>query len=97
MAALKSGEVDGLSYVDPVIAQLEREGEVQILIDTRTEAGTRELFGGANPAAAVYTTHSFIETNPITIQKLVNAFLKALKFIKLQLLRISPQPFRRSI
>ncbi|MBO9136721.1 ABC transporter substrate-binding protein (plasmid) [Rhizobium sp. B230/85] len=82
LAALKSGEVDGLSYVDPVIAQLEREGEVQILIDTRTEAGTRELFGGPNPAASVYTTRSFIEANPITIQKLVNAFLKALKFIQ---------------
>jgi NitT/TauT family transport system substrate-binding protein len=41
---LQGGEIDAMSNLDPVIAQLEFEGEIKVLLDTRTEAGTRELF-----------------------------------------------------
>ncbi|MBW6425794.1 ABC transporter substrate-binding protein [Rhizobium sp. XQZ8] len=82
VAAIKNGEIEGLSHLDPVIAQLEKDGDIQILLDTRTEAGTREVFGGPNPAATVYIQRSFIEANPVTTQKTVNAFMKALDFIR---------------
>ena len=82
VAAIKRGEIDGLSHVDPVIAQLQYDDDIQILVDTRTEAGTRALFGGPNPAATVYTTHDFIAANPNTTQRLVNAFIKALNYIR---------------
>jgi len=81
VAAVKNGAVDGLSLLDPVIAQLQYEGDIEVLIDTRTEKGTRELFGGPNPAATVYLKREFAEENPITTQRTVNAFMKALKFI----------------
>lgn len=81
VAAIKAGEIDGLSHLDPVIAQLQYEGEIAILLDTRTEAGTRALFGGPNPAATVYIKRDFIEANPVTTQRVVNAFMKALKWI----------------
>jgi NitT/TauT family transport system substrate-binding protein len=81
VAAMKKGEIDVISHLDPVIAKLEADGDIQILIDTRTEAGTRALFGGSNPAAVLYTQQDFIERNPNTTQRLVNAFMKSLKWV----------------
>ena len=82
VAAMKKGEIDVISHLDPVIAKLEADGDIQILIDTRTEAGTRALFGGSNPAATLYTKKDFIEKNPQTTQRLVNAFVKTLKWLE---------------
>ncbi|MCV0397811.1 MAG: ABC transporter substrate-binding protein [Rhizobiaceae bacterium] len=82
VAAIKQGQVEGLSHLDPVIAQLQFDGDIEVLLDTRTEAGTRELFGGANPAATLYTTGAFIEENPVTAQRLVNGFLAALDWLQ---------------
>ena len=57
------------------------DGDVVALIDTRTEAGTKALFGGANPAAVLYLKNEFAEKNPVTTQKLVNALMKSLKWL----------------
>lgn len=81
VAAMKKGEIDVISHLDPVIAKLEADGDIQVLIDTRTEAGTRSLFGGSNPAAVLYTRQEFIEKSPNATQRLVNAFMKSLKWI----------------
>src|ERR671920_2371213 len=82
VAAMKKGEIDVISHLDPVVAKLEADGDVLVLIDTRTEAGTRALFGGSNPAAVVYTRKEFIDRNPVTTQRLVNAFVKSLKWLQ---------------
>jgi NitT/TauT family transport system substrate-binding protein len=82
VAAMKKGEIDIISHLDPVIAKLEADGDIQVLIDTRTEKGTRALFGGSNPAAVLYTRKEFIDKNPNTTQRLVNAFLKSLKWLQ---------------
>lgn len=82
VAAMKQGQVDLISHLDPVISKLEADGDVTALIDTRTEAGTKALFGGANPAAVLYLKNDFAEKNPVTTQKLVNAFVKALKWLE---------------
>jgi NitT/TauT family transport system substrate-binding protein len=81
VAAMKKGDIDLISHLDPVIAKLEADGDVVVLIDTRTEAGTRALFGGSNPAAVTYTKKDFIDRNPVTTQRLVNAFVKSLKWL----------------
>jgi NitT/TauT family transport system substrate-binding protein len=81
VAAMKKGEIDAISHLDPVISKLEADGDVVALIDTRTEAGTRALFGGSNPAACVYAKNDYITANPNTMQALVNAHYKALLFI----------------
>src|SRR5919112_5530496 len=82
VAAMKKGEIDVISHLDPVIAKLEADGDIQVIIDTRTEAGTRALFGGSNPAAVLYTRKDFIDRSPITTQRLVNAFMKSLKWLQ---------------
>jgi NitT/TauT family transport system substrate-binding protein len=87
VAAMKRGEIDVISHLDPVIAKLESDGDIVTLIDTRTEAGTRALFGGTNPAACLYLKQDFIQANPNTTQAAVNALYKALKWIE----RASPE------
>jgi NitT/TauT family transport system substrate-binding protein len=81
VAAMKKGEIDVISHLDPVIAKLEADGDIVTLLDTRTEAGTRALFGGSNPAACIYLKNDFIAANPNTVQAIVNAHYKALLWI----------------
>jgi len=81
IAAMKRGEIDAISNLDPVISKLETDGDIVVMADTRTEAGTRAIFGGANPAAVVYMRNDFIERHPNTTQAIVNAFHKALRWI----------------
>jgi NitT/TauT family transport system substrate-binding protein len=81
VAAMKKGEIDVISHLDPVISKLEADGDIVTLIDTRTEAGTRALFGGSNPASCVYLKNDFITANPNTVQAIVNAHYKALLWI----------------
>lgn len=82
VAAIKRGELDAISHLEPVLSMLEKEGDIKIVVDTRTEEGTRALFGGSNPAAVLYLKKDFIDKNPNTTQALVNALYKALKWIE---------------
>ena len=81
VAAIKRGEIDALSNLEPVISTLERDKSIFVLADTRTEEGSKAIFGGNSTAAVLYATPEFIEKNPITTQRLVNAMAKALKWI----------------
>jgi NitT/TauT family transport system substrate-binding protein len=82
VAAVKKGEIDALSNLDPMITKLEQDGDIRIIADSRTEEGTRAIFGGSNPAAVLYTKQDFIARNPNTVQALVNAFYKTLKWLE---------------
>lgn len=82
VAAIKKGEIDAMVNLDPVISKLTQDGDVFILADTRTEDGNLKLFGGTNPASALYLKADFIEKYPATTQRLVNAFYKTLKWLE---------------
>jgi NitT/TauT family transport system substrate-binding protein len=82
VASITKGEIDAISNLDPVMTKLALDGDVKIVADTRTEEGTRAIFGGANPAAVLYAKQDFIEKNPRTVQALVNAFYKTLKWLE---------------
>src|SRR5437588_6076518 len=51
VAGIQKGEIDAISNIDPVITKLEQDGDIKSVADSRTEAGTRAIFGGSNPAA----------------------------------------------
>jgi len=82
VAAVQHGEVDGVSNADPMITKLEKEGAVKVVADTRTMDGTLKVYGGPYPAAVMYTPQSFIDKNPNTVQALVNAFVRGLKWVQ---------------
>ena len=82
VAAMKKGEIDALSNIDPMMTKLAQDGDIKIIADSRTEEGTRAIFGGSNPAAVLYLKRDFAERNPNTVQALVNAFHKTLKWME---------------
>ena len=50
IAAIKRGDIDAISNIDPVIATLEASGDVVVMADTRTTEGATKVFGGPMPA-----------------------------------------------
>jgi NitT/TauT family transport system substrate-binding protein len=81
VAAVRKGEIDAISNIDPMIAMLEASGDAVVLADTRTTAGATKVFGGTMSAAVLYMRKEFMEQNPNTVQALVNAFYKTLRWI----------------
>jgi len=82
IAAVIKGEIDAMSNLDPMMTKLELDGQIRVVADSRTEEGTRAIFGGSNPAAVLYAKQDFIARNPNTAQALVNAFYKTLKWLE---------------
>ncbi len=82
LTALRSGQIDAISNIDPVMTMLEQKGDVKILADTRTLKGTLEVFGGPMPAGCLYAPQEFIQRNPNTCQALANAMVHALKWLQ---------------
>ena len=82
LSAFRSGQIDAMSNVDPVMTMLEQKGEVRIIADTRTLKGTSDVFGGPMPAGCLYAPLEFIQKNPNTVQALTNAMVHSLKWLQ---------------
>src|SRR5690606_1202117 len=82
LAAIRSGQIDALSNVDPVMTMLEQKGDVKIIADTRTLEGTNKVFGGPLPVGCLYASEDFVKKNPNPVQALTNAMVKALKWLQ---------------
>jgi NitT/TauT family transport system substrate-binding protein len=81
VAALEKGELDALVNLDPVLTQLESTGKFVALYDTRTEKGMKDVYGGEYMASVIYITDEFVKKNPNTVQAVVNAMVRADKWI----------------
>jgi NitT/TauT family transport system substrate-binding protein len=81
VAAMKN-TLDAGVTVDPTATTLIQSGEAKVLADTRTPEGTKDVYGGTYPAGGNYTTKEFIDKNPRTVQHLVNASVRALRWIQ---------------
>lgn len=82
LTALRSGQIDAICNIDPVMTMLEQKGDVRIVFDTRTLKGTNEVFGGPMPAACLYAPQEFLQKNPSTAQALTNAIVHGLKWLQ---------------
>lgn len=82
LAAYRSGDIDAMSNIDPVMTMLEKRGEIRIVSDTRSLKGAVDLFGGPMPAACLYAPTDFVERHPLTCQALANAVVHALKWLQ---------------
>jgi NitT/TauT family transport system substrate-binding protein len=82
LTALRSGQIDAICNIDPVMTMLEQKGDVRVVFDTRTLKGTREVFGGAMPAGCLYAPLEFVQKNPNTTQALSSAIVHALKWLQ---------------
>ena len=82
VAAMRTGQIDAISNLDPVITLLQRSGDLKIVADTRVLAESDKVFGGPMPAGCLYAPQSFIDKNPATVQALANAIVRANKWIQ---------------
>ena len=82
LSAMRSGQIDAISNIDPVMTMLEQKGDVKIISDTRTLKGTLEVFGGPMPAGCLYAPAEFLQKNPNTAQALADAIVHGLKWLQ---------------
>ena len=82
VAAMRSGQIDAISNLDPVITLLQRSGDLKIVSDTRVVAEADRVFGGPMPAGCLYAPQAFIDKNPGSTQALTNAMVRANKWIQ---------------
>lgn len=82
VAAMRSGQIDAISNLDPVITLLQRSGDLKIVTDTRIVSEAEKVFGGPMPAGCLYAPQPFLDKNPQTAQALTNALVRANKWIQ---------------
>lgn len=82
VAAMRAGQIDAMSNLDPVITLLQRSGDFKVITDTRNLSEAEKIFGGPMPAGCLYCPQSFLDKNPNTAQALTNAMVRANKWIQ---------------
>jgi NitT/TauT family transport system substrate-binding protein len=81
VAAMEKGEIDAISNLDPVLTQLESTGKFVAVADSRTEKGMQDIYGGDYLASVIYVTAEYLKKNPNTVQAVVNAMVRANRWI----------------
>ncbi len=82
IAAMTQGKIDAGMTTEPTISRLISSGAASIVVDLRTVGSTEAALGGTYPAACLYMPTAWINTHPDEVQKIVTAFVKALRFIR---------------
>ena len=97
VAAMRSGQIDAISNLDPVITLLQRSGDLKIISDTRLMAEAEKVFGGPMPAGCLYAPQTFLDKHPNTAQALTNAMVRANKWIQQagpgEIIRVVPESY----
>lgn len=79
--AMSRGRIQAGMTAEPVASQLLATGQANLLVDLRTPAATWAALGGLYPGACLYHSSRWIETHRSETQKLVNALVKALRYL----------------
>ncbi|MBY8887146.1 ABC transporter substrate-binding protein [Streptomyces sp. PTM05] len=82
VAAMRNKQIDAGMTTEPTISVLESEGLAKPLVDLRTAQGTRAALGGTYPASCLYLTTAYVQKNPQVVQKLVDALVDTLHWIR---------------
>jgi len=80
-----SGDVIAEIETDKATMEVEAvdEGVIgKILIDARSDQGAKDVYGGIYPTSVLYATQDYIDANPEVIQKVTNATVRALHWMK---------------
>jgi NitT/TauT family transport system substrate-binding protein len=81
IAAMKQGQIDAGMTTEPTVSRMLSTGDAKILIDMRSPDLTKQALGGIYPASCLYMQTSWVDKHKDETQKLVNAFVKTMKYI----------------
>jgi NitT/TauT family transport system substrate-binding protein len=82
IAAMRNGVIDAGMTTEPTVSRMLKSGEARILVDLRSPEATVRALGGLYPAACLYMQTKWVNTHKQIVQKLANAFVKALRYIE---------------
>ncbi|BDT92234.1 nitrate ABC transporter substrate-binding protein [Nocardia sputorum] len=82
IAGMNHDGIDAGMTTDPTVAQMVNSGDARILVDLRTEAGTRAALGGLYPATSLYMSCATIDAHPEIVRELAAAFVQTLQWIQ---------------
>ncbi len=82
IGAMQHKSIDCGMTTEPTVSKLLDTHAAYIIYDTRTAAGAQAAFGGEYPATSLYMQTSYVQAHPAIVQKLVNAYVKTLKWIQ---------------
>jgi len=66
---------------DPTVANILAKKAGKVLLDMRTPAGSQAALGGPYPSSSLYMQTDWVNAHKDTVQKMVNAFVKTLKWM----------------
>src|SRR3989442_7394112 len=81
IAAIDQQRIDGGMTTEPTISRLTSTGKGKVLVDLRTPELTRAALGGDYPFIGIFAKNDSVNSNKDVAQRLVNAYVKTLKFI----------------
>lgn len=81
IAAIKQDRIQAGMTTEPTVSQMLKTGEAKVLVDMRTEAGTKEALGGLYPASSFYVSNQWAESHKEQATKLAHAFAKTMQYI----------------
>lgn len=81
IAAMQQGKIDAGMTTEPTISRIVSSGAGQVLVDLRSPQSTQQALGGNYPFICVFMTNDYVKAHSATVQKLVNAYVKTLKWI----------------
>ena len=82
IAAMEQGRIDAGMTTEPTISRLTATGAASILVDLRTAKSTEAVLGGVYPGACLYMPTAWVNAHKDQVQKIVNAFVKTLRYIQ---------------
>ena len=80
--ALKNGDIDGGIALEPFASTMVEQGDAYVLQRMITAADSKQAFGGPYNLAGIVTRQNVIDTNPEQVQKVVNAIVRALRWMQ---------------
>jgi len=81
IAAIKQDRIQAGMTTEPTVAQMLKSGDAKVLVDMRTEEGTRAALGGLYPAASLYVSNAWADAHKTEAGKLARAFAKTMQWI----------------
>jgi NitT/TauT family transport system substrate-binding protein len=78
---LREGTVDVMTFQEPVTSALQATGLVSTLYDLNSGESTARVLGAPFPAQSLLMSPKYIAAHPQTVQHLVNALVRTMRFI----------------
>jgi len=81
IAAIKQDRIQAGMTTEPTVSQMLKTGDAQVLVDMRTEDGTKAALGGLYPAASLYVQNAWADAHKAQATKLAHAFARTMQYI----------------